>query len=181
MRSTLGIAVFVAAAGLTGCAPAVAIHPFYTNHDLVSDLLLPGVWSSNDGQIWRVKAVQDGYDVTQTPEPGAAVSGEFNVHLARLDECEFVDVTSKADVGIGVPGHLIGKVRFEAGKLFVSALNETWLKHMIETGAGPASIIGESQQLVLTAPTSELQVFLRLHCGDPAAWDEDDEGLQRLH
>ena len=169
MRFTLLLTVLAGAAALMGCASAVAIHPLYTTQDLVSDLPLEGMWAGGDGEVWQIKKSGDGYDV-----------GEFTVHLLRLKEYEFVDVTSKSDPAIGVAGHLIGKIRMEGGQLYVSPMNEAWLKQMVEAGIAPQSAIGEGQQTILTAPTSELQQFLLLHAADPDAWDEDDEGLHRL-
>jgi hypothetical protein len=97
-----------------------------------------------------------------------------------LKEYEFVDVTGKSGPDVGVAGHLIGKISMQDGQLYVSSLDETWLKHMIDAGLAPQSTIGEGQQIVLTAPTSELQQFILLYAPDPDAWDDDDEGLHRL-
>jgi hypothetical protein len=63
MRFTLWLTLLAGIAGMTGCAPAVAIHPLYTTQDLVSDLPLEGAWTSNDGEIWRIQRSGDGYDV----------------------------------------------------------------------------------------------------------------------
>ena len=160
---------------MTGCAPAVAIHPLYTSQDLVSDLPLEGAWAGTDGEVWLIKKSGDGYDVAAVP------TGDFRVYLLRLKEFEFVDVASKSDPEVGVAGHLFGKIRMEGDELYLSLIDETWLKHMAETGQAPQSIVGEGQQIVLTASTSELQKFILLHAGDPDAWDNDEEGLHRVH
>ena len=175
MRFTLALAVLAGAAAMTGCAPAVAIHPFYTTQDLVYDLPLEGTWASSDGQVWKIKRSDDGYEVD------AAQGSKYTVHLLRLKEYEFVDVASKSDPEVGVAGHLFGKIRMQDGQLYVSSIDETWLKQMMETGQAPQSTMGEGQQIVLTAPTSELQKFILLHAADPDAWDDDTEGLHRLH
>jgi hypothetical protein len=52
---------------------------------------------------------------------------------------------------------------------------------MVEAGQAPQSTVGEGQQIVLTAPTSELQKFILLHAADPDAWSDDEEGLHRVH
>jgi hypothetical protein len=69
----------------------------------------------------------------------------------------------------------------EDGQLYVSSIDEAWLKRMMDAGLAPQSTVGEGQQIVLTAPTSELQQFILMHAADPDAWDEDDEGLHRVH
>jgi hypothetical protein len=181
MRFTLLLAVLAGAAAMTGCASTVAIHPFYTSQDLVSDLPLAGTWAGSDGEVWQIKKSGDGYDVASVPAGNSKEVSEFTVHLLRLKEYEFVDVASKSDPQVGVAGHLFGKIRMEDGQLYVSSIDEAWLKRMMDAGLAPQSTVGEGQQIVLTAPTSELQQFILLHAADPDAWDEDDEGLHRVH
>jgi len=169
MRYTVLAAILAGAAALTGCASAVAVHPLYTKQDLVSDLPLEGNWRASDGETWQVTKSGDGYDVK-----------EYNVHLLRLKGYEFLDVASKSDPEIGVAGHLFAKIRMEHGALFLATMNEQWLARMVEAGVAPRSTPGEGQQIILIAPTSELQQFVLLHVDDPDAWDEDEEGLHRV-
>jgi len=181
MRFTLWLALMAGAAGVTGCAPAVAIHPLYNSQDLVSDLPLEGTWVVKDGEIWQIKKSGDGYDVAAVHAGDSTDVSKYNVHLLRLKELEFVDVTSKSDPEIGVAGHLFGKIRMEGDELYVALMDESWLKHMVEAGLAPRSIMGEGQQIVLTAPTVELQRFILLHAADPGAWDDDPDPLHRVH
>jgi hypothetical protein len=180
MRFTLLLAVLAGVAGMTGCAPAVAIHPLYTTQDLVSDLPLEGTWSVKDGEIWQIHKSGDGYDVAAVHTGNSIEVSKYNVHLLRLKESEFFDVISKPDPEIGVAGHLFGKIRMEGDELYVSLIDETWLKHLVEAGLAPRSITGEGQQIVLTAPTSELQRFILRHAADPGAWDDDNDALHRV-
>jgi len=175
MRFTLLLAALAGVAAMTGCAPAVAIHPLYTSRNLVSDLPLEGTWASSDGEVWQVKKSEDGYEVD------SAQGSKYTVHLLRLNEYEFVDVASKSDPEVGVAGHLFAKIRMEGDELYVSPIDETWLKHMVEVGQAPQSTMGENQQIVLTAPTSELQKFVLLHAADPDAWEDDNDALHRVH
>ena len=55
MRFTLLLTILAGVAGMTGCAPAVAIHPLFTTQDLVSDLPLEGTWASSDARSGRSK------------------------------------------------------------------------------------------------------------------------------
>ncbi|MGA2132949.1 MAG: hypothetical protein ABSH50_11700 [Bryobacteraceae bacterium] len=181
MRFTLWLALAASAAGLTGCAPTVAIHPLYTTPDLVSDPAIEGAWVSDEGAIFRVQKSGDGYDVIATPAANSTDVSTYNVHLVRLQGFEFVDVASKSDPEVGVAGHMFAKVRIQGDELYVAAINDAWLKNMVQTGHAPQSTAGEGQQMVLTAPTSELQKFIVLYAPDPAAWDdEEDSVLHRM-
>ena len=181
MRFTLFLTVLAGAAAMTGCAPAVAIHPLYTSQDLVSDLPLEGTWAEKDGEIWQIKKSGDGYDVAAVHTGDPIEVSKYNVHLLRLKASEFVDVASKSDPEVGVAGHLFARVRISGDELYVSLIDETWLKHMVETGQAPQSTMGEGQQIVLTAPTSELQKFILVHAADPHAWDDNNDALHRVH
>jgi len=181
MRFTLWLAVLAGAAALTSCAPAVAIHPLYTTEDLVSDLPLEGTWAASDNEVWQIHKSGDGYDVAAVRTADAPAVSQYTVHLLRLKQSEFVDVASKSDPEVGVAGHLFSRIRLEGDDLYVSLIDENWLKHMVETGQAPQSTMGESQQIVLTAPTSELQKFVLRHAADPDAWDDDDDALHRVH
>lgn len=174
MRFTLYLAVLAGVAGMTGCAPTVAIHPLYTAQTLASDLPLEGTWQAGDGEIWKITKAGDGYEVD------SAAGTKYKVHLLRLHDYEFVDVGAQSDPDVGVAGHLLGKISLRNGQLYVSSIDDTWLKHMMDTGLAPPSTMGENQQIILTASTSELQKFIELHAADPDAWDDDEEGLHRL-
>lgn len=188
MRFTLWLAVLACAAAMTGCAPAVAIHPLYTTQDLVSDLPLEGTWTVKDGELWQIGKFGDGYDVAAVHTGDSIDVSKYSVHLLRLKDAEFVDIASKSDPEIGVAGHLFARVRMQGDELYVSLIDElyvsliddSWLKQMVEAGLAPQSTIGEGRQIVLTAPTSELQKFISLHAADPAAWNDDEEGLHRV-
>ena len=180
MRFTLALAVLAGVAGMTGCASAVAIHPLYTEQQLVSDLPLEGTWASGDGEAWQIQKSGDGYDVVALKRADSPGGAKYTVHLLRLNEFHFVDVASKSDPDVGVPGHFLAKVQMQDGKLYVSPLDDTWFKHMMDAGVAPSSTMGEGQQIVITASTAELQKFLLLYAADPDAWTEDDEGLRRL-
>ena len=122
MRFTLWLAVLAGAAAMTGCAPAVAIHPLYTTPDLVSDLPLEGTWAAGDGEIWQIQKSADGYDVASVQMGDSIEVSKYNVHLLRLQESEFVDVASKSDPGVGVAGHFFAKVRMAGDQILVSTI-----------------------------------------------------------
>lgn len=78
------------------------------------------------------------------------------------------------------PTTSFGAVEMEGDELFVNPVDDTWLKHQVEAGLAPQFILGEGQQIILTAPTSELQKFILLHAADADAWDAGDDSLRRI-
>lgn len=179
MRFTLWLAVLAGVAGMTGCAPSVAIHPLYSAQDLVSDPALEGSWTARAGEVWRIQKSGDAYDVAVVQGDSTDAS-TFRVHLLRLGGYEFVDVAAKSDPDIGVAGHMFGKIRIDGDDLYVAMIDEGWLKQMAEARLAPQFVVGEGKQIILTAPTSELQAFVLMHAADPGAWEDDAEALHRV-
>lgn len=190
MRYFMLAVVAAAAAVLTGCAPAVSIHPMYTAQDLAADAALEGKWADDDsGEVWQIaKAganLADGYDVTVF-HPGDSPSTEsFNIHVLRLQGMEpgmeFADAISKGDPGLGIVGHVIVKIQVQGDELRVALMNDAWLKTMVEARLAPPSVTDqESGRIILTASTAALQQFLTQHAADTGVWDEDG-GLHRMH
>ena len=184
------LAVVAAAAVLTGCAPAVSIHPMYTAQDLVADAALEGKWADDDsGEVWQIaKAganLADGYDVTVF-HPGDSPSTEsFHIHVLRLQGMEpgmeFADAVSKGDPGLGIVGHVIVKIHVQGDELRVALMSDAWLKTMVEAGLAPQPVTDqESGRIILTGSTGELRQFLAQHAADAGVWDEDG-GLHRVH
>ena len=173
-------AILVLAAGLTGCAP-VSIHPLYTSQDVVADSAFEGNWADDDDQIWQIQKSGDGYDVTAFHAGDSPATEVFNVHLLRLKDVEFVDATSKSNPNLTIAGHLIAKVSLQGDDLRVATFAEDWLKKAVQSGTAPQNIAGEDGQVILIAPTRDLQRFVLQHAGDADAWDEEAGRFHRLH
>lgn len=180
MRLTLCITLLAAAAATTACTPAVAIHPLYAKADLDTSLPLEGAWSTSEGEVCQIRKSEDAYDVAQW-SPGDSQKTQYTVHILRLRGQYFADIASKADAQIAVAGHLFARIRLEGDNLYAALIDEAWLKHAVQTGQAPAFTMGEAQQIVLIAPTPELQQFVSVHAADPDTWEKDSDALHRLH
>jgi len=180
MRFTTMLILAASTAILTGCAPAVSIHPLYTTQDLASDLPLEGTWAETDTGIWHAAKSGDGYDVTLLHTDASLTTEAYNVHLLRLKDADFLDVTSKSDAGLGITGHLLAKVWLEGDELRAALLDDAWLKKTLAAGLALPFVKGEGEQIILTAPTSSLQRFILLHAADPDAWDANAAKFHRL-
>ncbi|MGO4882065.1 MAG: hypothetical protein ACLP59_14730 [Bryobacteraceae bacterium] len=182
MRFTL--LTMMAAAGaalLTGCAPAVSIHPFYTSQDLVSDPSLEGTWADQDDDVWRIQKADDGYNATVFHTGGTPDSEAFNIHLLRLKDIEFVDAVSQSNPSLAVSGHFIAKVSLRGDRMLVNVLDDDWLKKAAQSGIAPQSIVGEENgRIILTASSADLRRFVVQHAADADAWDSGTT-FHRVH
>ncbi|HUD99360.1 MAG TPA: hypothetical protein VMR62_07270 [Bryobacteraceae bacterium] len=180
MRFTMPLIFAAAAALLIGCAPAVSIHPLYTPQDLVADSSLEGQWAASDGEFWQVQRSGDGYAVTVF-HAGETSAEAFNIHLLRLKDTEFADATSKSNPSLGITGHLLARISLQGDDLRVALLDDDWMKKAVKSGQAPQSITGEENgQIILTAPTGDLQRFVLQHAADADAWDADVGVFHRM-
>ena len=174
MRFTIAVVLAAGASFLAGCAPAVSVHPLYTSQDLAADPSLEGQWTDQDGETWQIQKSGNGYDVTVFHQKETPSTESFNIHLLRLEDAEFADVTAKSNSSLAITGHLFAKIWREGDDMCVALLDDDWLKSEVELGNAPPSIIGDDhRQIILTAPTADLQRFIGLHAADPNAWDAD--------
>jgi hypothetical protein len=170
MKLTALLGILAGAAVMTGCGPVLSIHPLYTQEDLVSDIPLEGTWAEqDDNQVWQIHKSGDGYEAIN-----AATAERFSVHLLRLKGVRFLDITSRSE-GLAIPGHLFAKVWMEDGALRIAMMKDDWLKQMAQDGLGPQSVMDPDKDVILTAPTRELQDFVMLHADDTNAFDEPGE------
>jgi len=181
MRYTIALATAIAGTMLTGCAPTVSIHPLYTSQDLSSDLPLEGTWMEEDGGTWQVEKSGDGYVAVVLHKGDSAGTEAYSVHELRLQGRYFLDISSKSDPDLAVPGHLFAKVALEGDELAVNLMADDWLKKMAQAGAAPQFIGGDPEgQIILTAPSGELQRFILANADNAEAWDGDTGRLHRV-
>ncbi|MFN7998588.1 MAG: hypothetical protein U0Q18_33505 [Bryobacteraceae bacterium] len=180
MRFLTGLLLAASVAVLTGCAPAVSIHPIYTSRDLTTDLSLDGAWAEQDGEIWQVRRAEDGYDATVLRNGEAPGTDAYRVHLLRLKDTNFLDVTSKADPGLGIAGHLFAKISLQGDELVIALMDDNWLKKAVQSGLAPQSVTGEDGRIILTAPTADLQRFILMHADNAEAWNGDAGRMRRV-
>jgi hypothetical protein len=163
----------------TGCHPTLSIHALYTKEDLVSDLPLEGNWMEEDepgdGILYQVRKNADGYEVILA-DPGEPPV-KLDMHLVRLREFRFLDIATPAP-DVAIPGHMFARVWMEGDGLRIAMMDQDWVwQRMFESGFAVRLGTGQDSQMILTAPTRELQMFVLSYAADPAAFG--DPG--RLH
>jgi len=177
MRRIFWITLIGTALAGLGCVPT--LHPLFTEDDLVFDARIIGAWADEDEDTWAFeKSSGQGYLLTLTEPKG---SDTFDAHLLQLGAHQFLDLyprTENLDDTFYdshlVPVHTFYKVIFEAATLQLVAMNPDWLEERIENGDVEVAHVWREGDLLLTAPTEELQELVLAFADDPAAFPVGD-------
>lgn len=175
MKSLLLVAL-AAVVVMTGCAPTLSLHPLYTDKDVVSDLPLEGKWTDEDAkEVWSVSKSKNGYEAVQL---GDGDQEKYEISVVRLEQLRFLDITTKNAPSLAIPGHMIIKVWMEGEQLCMQSMDTDWFKQKIrETGFPYVEV---DKQMLLTAPTPQLQKLILLYANEPKALDSDVGKFHRL-
>lgn len=166
-----------------GCLP-LAIHPFYTDDDLIQDARILGGWvDEGGGAAWEFTAgAEQSYRLKVTE---GETTGLYAVHLFKLADVAFLDLTQDNEaweaaaktngaLGLTLRTHLVARVRWAGDQPKIGWLSTDWLqKQLKEKPDLLPHQEPEDGPLVLTASTSELQAFLRGIATADDAWEDD--------
>ena len=178
MRRLFWITLIGAALASLGCV-VPSLHPLFTEEDLVFDAQMIGAWADEDEDTWAFeKSSGQGYLLTITEPKG---SGTFDAHLLQLGTHQFLDLYPRAENlndtfhdSHLVPVHTFFKVIFAAETLQLVPMNPDWLEERIEKGDVKVAHASREGDLLLTAPTEELQELVLAFADDPAAFPVGD-------
>ena len=178
-------AIALAAAG---CVPTT-LNPLYTPQDLVTEPALVGSWSPEAGATWTfTKADDKSYQLTITDKEGK--TGHFEAHLLKLDGVLFVDLYPDEAAVEELAGgmyepllcrtHMFLKVAQLKPELHLINLDLEWLRAWLAKHPNdlPHHLMQDGLVL-LTAPTPELQAFVRKHLKTEGAWNRDPIKFER--
>jgi hypothetical protein len=183
------IAIIGAAILLVACIPSV--NPFYTDKDLVYDPHLVGEWqekdNTNNPEMWTFEqSTNNAYKLTVV-ENGK--TGEFTAHLFKIKQEQFLDLipsdcnyaTNQADlVAYSMfPGHLIARLpQIEPG-LKLAFCDFDWLEKYLTNNPSALAHHMEGNNIVLTADTRDLQMFVLKHLGTNELFKEYGEMVRK--
>ncbi len=160
----------------TSCV--LSLNPLYTGQDLIFDASLLGVWTDPEStETWAFTyADEKEYKLVYTDESGK--KGEFTAHLFKVEGKTFLDLTplkptlSQNDFYKGhfLTLHTFVQITQTAPTVQISYLEPKWLKKML--AENPNAIRHEKigDEILLTAPTGELQKFLLTHLNTEGAF-----------
>lgn len=166
---------------LASCVPSV--YPLYTAKDLIFDPALIGVWQEDgEDDSWTFTKLDDtSYRLVVKEGDNTA---PFEAHLVRLGAYRFLDMAPHEDglpqesvtdiyrMGL-IAGHMFLKVSQIEPTQQLAFLDPDWLESRLAARpAEVAHITRGNKDFVLTAPTPDLQRFIRQHAGDKEAFGE---------
>jgi len=179
------LSVVALALSLSGCVPSV--FPLYTDKDARFDPALVGEWAeagSNDESWTFTKSGDNAYDLVIREKEK---SGPFDAHLLRLGARQFIDITPDPS-GLNdanlidaykaalIPGHMFAKVVQLSPALKIAFLDPKWIKdYLHDHPAEVAHYLDRHGEVMLTAPTRELQAFVTKHADDKNAFGGESD------
>lgn len=186
MQKTLAVFLFFVLVLGSGCFVR-SLHPIYMERDLVFEPALLGEWSeAGSKEVWTFsREGANGYLFVHTDEEGRR--GDFRSGLAKIGDVFFLDLVP---VGPDARGNLIHDLHFLpvhsflhleriAPTLRMRAPDPDWLERFL--AAHPEALSHETidGDIVLTAPTGELQAFWLKHLGTEGAFGDASEMTRR--
>ncbi len=178
MRKLTSILLIGAFALSVGCVRS--LYPIYTDNDLVFEPGLVGRWAEeNSKATWAFsKASTNEYELVYTDDAGK--QGTFSAHLARVGGKLFLDLfPAAAELKENdfyqfhlIRVHTFAYVRQIEPTLQMTFPDPEWLKNYVKDN--PDSIRHETieNEVVLTAPTKELQNFWLKHTDTQGAFGD---------
>jgi len=183
---------------LPGCVRSV--HPLYKQDDIIFDSSLLGAWTAVDkDSSWQfVKSTEDKHDqsyrLVVTNNDGQP--GTFLAHLVTLGEHRFLDLYPVAPKISNngfyklhyQPAHTFIRVERDGDRLSLAPLHIGWVNkylsenpdavtHTRVTPSGHPTAMEDAKDrtVLLTAPTAELQQFLKKHADNSDAFADPIE------
>ena len=163
--ATIGMALF-----FIGC-PARSIYPFFTEKNLVFNPGLVGAWVEHDKQTtyFFQKAEGKNYDVIVCEEK--ADTTHYEVQLGQIGKVWFLDSYPSEEINNFqlVPTHIISKMWLNGDTLIYASLESDYVKKFIEAKKIKIPYTTQKGDIILTAPTDEIQqLILQLAQDDKA-------------
>jgi hypothetical protein len=171
---------------LAGCV-VPSVYPFYTDSQVVFDGTLVGAWvkiGGNGTNAWTFEKSGDKeYKLVISDEKGPY---EYSTHLFKFDSQTFMDCVPAQKVSgdlPGIPSHYLLKVEQIQPVLKWSTLNYKWVSEFLEKnpGAVPHTVAyanpddTNSEYVILTAETKELQKFVHKHLDNTNMFTDLDD------
>jgi hypothetical protein len=170
-RTIITFVVMGAMLIMTGCVPS--LHPFFTDEKIIFKDALLGAWISDSGEkCLFAKSGEDHYQFLHIDNSAAS----FEARLTELDGAMFLDLYPQAsdyDPGLHLPVHTLARLTIEEDTISIALMMDDWLRQSIDQhDLNLAHERLADGAIVLTAPTRELQSFIKSHANSREAFSE---------
>ncbi len=170
----LRIALAVICLLLAGC-DILSLQPLYSEKDTIAEPAVIGRWKTvDDNTIWRVTETKPGrYSVVEEGKSG----GWLEARLTRLGKVLLADFRPVEMEACQIPGHLFARARVDASKMTIAWIDFKYLVRQPGLPLFPAHqfvAFGNENNMVLTAPVTDLRAYVGKVAGMPRAFQEDE-------
>ncbi|HNQ36767.1 MAG TPA: hypothetical protein PK489_03205 [Prolixibacteraceae bacterium] len=177
---------------LAGCFVA-SFYPLYTSADLHPDTLLAGEWFDGDSTLWKFDyiTVQEkdkpsvtdstGYILTFREKGEEQSKSSMEIRVVRLDGNCFLDFFINEIKDENYPDffdlhtmaiHTFAMVTQKGDSLLLTWLGTEWIKEHARAHKLKVAFLERDDDILLTAPTSDLQKFMVKCATIPEAWEK---------
>lgn len=179
-----------------------SLHPFYKQKDKIFDTTMVGYWIDGDSCIWTIlpNMVSHGFMEPDVHDSSYAITyyeddqkyAMLTGTLFQLNNVDYVDftpdpnedhATSDMTAFHHVPVHTLARVQYSKDSILLYWYGDEWLNELIEQNRiriKHETVPGfEYDRNVLTAPTDELQKFIKKYANDPMTSDEIEQIFAR--
>ncbi len=166
---------------LAGCVPSV--HPLFTSADLVFDPELIGKWRL-DEVTWEFTRAGDHYRLVMR-EKKERIS-YVTAYLLELDGIRYLDLIpdkvpgNSFQAGYLAPLHSFYRMWRTGDRFRIGGLDAEWLKKALERREVSIPHVLREGELLLTAPTPELQALVKRLANNKDAFPGGGDEFRKL-
>jgi hypothetical protein len=198
MRRSKLIILTLALTAMSSCLVS-SLHPFYKSKDKIYDPAMVGYWIDGDSCIWTIHPNMVFAGLLEDEEPDGSYmityyedeerSSILTGTLFQLNGVDYVDFipdpdedhfTSDMTSFHHVPVHTLARVQYCKDSILLYWYGDEWLNELFEQNRiriknETVEMYNDYDRHLLTAPTDELQKFIKKYANDPKTAEEIDQ------
>lgn len=178
---------------LASCAPQLALHPWYTDKDLVLEPGFAGAWyfvdegKADESAVFTMtQDIANGYTISLADASQPDVRTLWEGRLFRVNGQMFIDAMQlhtkyKGEelVELFIPAHMVGTVKLEGDKLSLHFLDDEWMGKALRVNPGLIKHEMVEENALLMASTAELREFAVAHAADDKAFSSNFDFVRK--
>ena len=150
-----GIALTMAAIGLTGCSSLVSLHPFVGEQQAVFDPALAGAWGpAGEDEFYFIRQDGNGYAIRHVE---GSHTTKFSAQLFKSGDLRILDLVADSEDPFQVQVHTPLRVWADGRTLRFATLDSAWLKDNAQKLLATENV---GDRVLITAPGDAVLRFL---------------------